>query len=126
MAKNGESPEYVTWADVAAEEVLPGIMRQTVHGARQTMVRYLYEPGSVFPVHAHPEEQVTVVVRGRITFQIGNQWQELGPGQVAIIPGSLPHGAQVTGTEQVETYNALSPRRTTAPAVDDRSNEESE
>jgi quercetin dioxygenase-like cupin family protein len=126
MAASEDSLEYFAWADIAADVVLPGITRQTIHGSRQTMIRYVYEPGSVFPVHAHPEEQITVVVRGRITFQIGDQWQELGPGQVAIIPGNLPHGARVTGSETVETFNALSPRRMPAPIVNGGGNEESE
>jgi quercetin dioxygenase-like cupin family protein len=125
MSTSGGSPECVSWADIAADEVLPGITRQTVHGDRQTMIRYLYEPGSVFPAHAHPEEQITVVVRGRIAFQIDRQWRELGPGQVAIIPANMPHGARVVGSETVETFNALSPRRTTAPVINDGGNKES-
>jgi quercetin dioxygenase-like cupin family protein len=121
-----ESPGFIAWADIAREEVLPGITRQTVHGSRQTMVRYLYAPGAIFPMHAHPEEQVTVVVRGRIAFQVGEQWRELGPGEVAVIPANLPHGARVIGTEQVETFNALSPRRASAPAVTEHGMRESE
>jgi quercetin dioxygenase-like cupin family protein len=40
---------------------------------------------------------------------------ELGPGGVAVIPANIPHGAVVVGDETVETYNALSPRRTSSP-----------
>jgi quercetin dioxygenase-like cupin family protein len=116
-----ESPVCLPWADVPIEQVLPGITRQTIHGAHQTMIRYVYEPGSVFPIHAHPEEQMTVVVRGRIVFQIDGQWQELGPGHVAVIPANLPHGAHVAGADTVETFNALSPRRAHAPVVDNGS-----
>jgi quercetin dioxygenase-like cupin family protein len=104
-------PFRAAWADLKTDEVLPGITRQTVHGAQQTVVRYVYAPGSVFPVHAHPQEQVTVVVSGRIAFEIGGRTLTLAAGDVAIIPGNTPHGARVIGGEAVETFNALSPRR---------------
>lgn len=104
-----------TWSEIPAETVFPGITRQVIHGERQTMVRYVYAPGSVFPVHAHPEEQVTVVVSGRIAFDVNGERIELGPGGVAVIPANVPHGASVVGDETVETFNALSPKRGASP-----------
>lgn len=104
-----------TWADAPTEEVLPGITRQVVHGERQTLVRYVYQPGAVFPVHAHPEEQVTVVVSGRIEFVVDGEKVTLGAGQVAVIPSSVPHGAVVIGDHVVETFNSMSPRRAASP-----------
>jgi quercetin dioxygenase-like cupin family protein len=105
-----------SWDDLEEETVLPGIVRQIVHGERQTMVRYVYDPGSVFPEHAHPEEQVTVVISGTIAFDIAGRRIVLGAGDVAVIPSNVPHGAEVIGMELVETFNALSPRRETGPS----------
>jgi quercetin dioxygenase-like cupin family protein len=107
--------EATSWDSIAADEVLPGITRQVIHGERQTMVRYVYAPGSIFPVHAHPEEQITVVVSGRIAFTVDGAERELGPGGVAVIPANVPHGARVIGAETVETFNSLSPRRLANP-----------
>ena len=106
------------WKDVASEHAGDGIERQTIHGDRQTLVRYWYAPGAVFPSHAHPEEQMTVVLSGRITFTVGDKSITLGPGEIATIPGGVPHGATVTGDEPVETLNTLSPRRVHAPRAD--------
>lgn len=108
-------PSAFRWDELAPESALPGITRQVVHGERQSLVRYVYAPGAVFPVHAHPEEQVTVVVSGRIAFDIDGVRVELGAGQVAVIPPNVPHGAEVIGDETVESFNALSPRRTADP-----------
>jgi quercetin dioxygenase-like cupin family protein len=105
----------MAWKAIAAEEVYPGITRQTIDGERQTMVRYVYAPGSVFPLHSHPQEQITVVISGEILFTVGGEERLLGPGGVAVIPGGIEHGARVPGRETVETFNALSPRRETAP-----------
>lgn len=103
------------WRDVPPEIAFDGITRQTIHADRQTLVRYVYAPGSDFPEHAHAEEQVTVVLSGRIVFHVGGNRIELGPGEVAIIPPHVPHGARVEGGETVETINTLSPRRGANP-----------
>lgn len=104
-----------SWSQLEEEEVYPGIFRQTVSGERQTMVRYRYAPGSQFPLHDHPQEQVTLVISGVILFTVAGNEVELGPGQVAIIPGGVEHGARVDGDEWVETFNAMSPRRDVSP-----------
>jgi quercetin dioxygenase-like cupin family protein len=70
-------PCSFNWSDLPTEQVMPGVTRQTVHGERQTMVRYVYEPGSVFPVHMHPQEQCTIVISGRIQFEIDGVRTEL-------------------------------------------------
>ena len=98
---------------------MPGVERQTVHGERQSLVRYRYAPGAVFPVHRHPQEQVTVVLSGRIEFEIGGERREVGPGEVVVIPGGVVHGAAVVGDDAVETLNALSPRRESGPLPSD-------
>lgn len=105
----------MNWDDIPVERVLPGITRAVVHGDRQTLVRYRYEPGAVFPEHSHPQEQITVVLSGRIAFDVGGERRILGPGDVGVIPGDVPHGAEVVGSEIVDTINALSPRRDAAP-----------
>ena len=112
-------PRVFAWADLPTEEVLPGVERQTVHGERQSLVRYRYAPGAIFPVHQHPEEQVTVVLSGRIAFEVDGERREVGPGEVVVIPGGVPHGAAVAGDEPVETLNALSPRRASGPRPSD-------
>ena len=105
----------LNWDEAPVSEPLPGITRQSISGDRQTMVRYVYAPGSVFPVHSHPEEQITVVLSGRIVFTVDGARHDLGPGDVAVLPGGLAHGATVEGDETVVTINTLSPRRAVDP-----------
>lgn len=109
------TPRAVRWESVAAEEVHPGVARQVLDGERQTLVRYVYQPGAVFPVHDHTEEQITVVVSGRIRFTVAGETVELAAGGAAVIPSGTPHGAVVVGDEVVETFNTLSPRRQRHP-----------
>ena len=105
-----------SWSAIPATEVYPGIARQIVNGERQTMVRYVYQPGSNFPEHHHPEEQITLVISGQIAFTVAGETFMLHTGECAIIPAGTPHGARVIGDQVVETFNALSPRRDQHPA----------
>ena len=106
----------INWATAPIEDVLSGVTRQVVNGENQTMVRYVYQPGAVFPEHHHPQEQITVVLSGQIEFTVDGEKMVLHAGDASVIPANVPHGARVIGTEVVETLNALSPRRFVHPA----------
>jgi unsaturated pyranuronate lyase len=114
---NPTAPEVFAWDDAPVEQPLPGVFRQTIQGASQTLVRYRYAPGSRFPVHQHPHEQMTVVLAGAIVFQIDGVRHELAAGQVAVIPANAPHGAAVEGDDWVDTLNCLAPRPEAGPSV---------
>lgn len=103
------------WGSIESESPYPGIHRQTVHGENQTMVRYLYYEGAVFPTHHHPQEQITIVMTGTIEFTIGDRIVELQAGGIAVIPPNIPHSARVIGDETVESFNTLSPARVEQP-----------
>jgi quercetin dioxygenase-like cupin family protein len=105
------------WSAVPSEDVYPGITRQTVHGDRSTVVRYVYQVGAVFPRHAHPEEQTTVVLSGRITFFAEGREIALAAGQSLLVGPNVPHSARVDGDEVVESINVLAPRRARQPGA---------
>lgn len=105
------------WTSVPPEDAGNGITRQTIQGERSTVVRYVYPPGAVFATHAHPEEQVTVVLTGRIVFTTPDGEVELAAGGSLIVPPGVPHGAWVVGAETVESINVLAPRRARSPSA---------
>jgi quercetin dioxygenase-like cupin family protein len=107
------------WTDIESTEVYPGIFRQAITSAESTLVRYTYHPGCVFPVHQHPEEQVTVVHSGEIEFTVAGRPLIVRAREVAVIPGGVPHGARVTAGEIVVTDNYIaSANRTPLQIVD--------
>jgi quercetin dioxygenase-like cupin family protein len=108
-------PSAIDWSAIPVEHPRDGVARQTIHGANQTLVRYVYQPGSVFPEHSHPEEQITIILSGSIDFTVDGKPVTLSAGQSALIPANVPHGAVVTGPDVVETLNTMAPRRSSAP-----------
>ena len=99
--------EGICWQDVPADEALPGVVRQSVSGESFTVVRYTYQPGSVFPEHSHSEEQLTIVHSGEIEFTVGGETVLLKEGMLAVIPPGVPHGARVIGYVAVVSDNYI-------------------
>lgn len=76
-------------------EVFPGVRRHRLSATERTYVmEVLLEAGSKVPLHQHPQEQVTYVVRGRLRFQQGDISSEAGPGTVVAIPGDTLHAVE--------------------------------
>jgi len=51
--------------------------------------------------HAHPHEQVLVVLSGRVRMTIGGERYELGPRDVAHMPPNVPHSLQALEDTEV-------------------------
>ena len=86
------------WDDPSLEftEVRPGIFGATVDTEQLTMTVYRYEPGCAWETHQHPEDQVTTIVEGgTVDFVVGGEPAPMAPGDVAVIPGGVPHSATV-------------------------------
>jgi quercetin dioxygenase-like cupin family protein len=64
-----------------------------VHGERITLAIVELDPGAVAAEHNHPNEQLGIVLQGTITFRVGDEQRELGPGDTWAIPGDTPHEA---------------------------------
>jgi quercetin dioxygenase-like cupin family protein len=53
--------------------------------------------------HAHPQEQVMVVLTGRLRVTIDGQTSDLGPGEGFLAPPNVPH--QVTALEETRVLS---------------------
>ena len=55
-----------TFERLPIEEPFPGLRRRTFDGSGATVNEYCFEPGASFPLHRHPQEQITLVVDGTV------------------------------------------------------------
>jgi quercetin dioxygenase-like cupin family protein len=107
------APFTVDWSTLSFSEVRPGIHGATVHTPQLTVTYYRYEPGSSWEEHHHPEDQVTSVVEGEIDFVVAGEPVHLRAGELAALPGGVPHSARV-GACEVRTLNVYTSRGTPA------------
>ncbi len=99
------------WETVPPEKVHPGITRQQIDGEHVTVVRYQYAPGSVYPEHSHPEEQVSIVIRGPVRVTVADVTKSFWPGDVVVIPGAAPHAIHAPENTPAETITVIAPAR---------------
>ncbi len=112
-------PFTVDWADASFREVRPGIWGATYHTPQLTVTYYRYEAGSSWEEHQHPEDQITWVIDGEIDFVVAGKPVHLSTGELAALPGGVPHSASV-GERDVRTLNVYTSRHTpAAPAAPD-------
>jgi len=64
-------------------------------GQRLMVVRVEGPAGSLAMAHAHPHEQMCLVVSGRLRFRVGERELLLGAGDIVHIPPGVEHETQL-------------------------------
>jgi quercetin dioxygenase-like cupin family protein len=98
------------WSTIPRVQVSEGIERQTVCGDRVMVCRLRIAPRTVTPLHAHEQEQITLVERGRAVFTIAGRERVTSAGDVLHFPSMCEHGA-VALDEEVVLIDVFSPVR---------------
>ena len=101
---------YFAVANLPEAEMLPGIRRRAVWMEGVMLTSFTFEPHSIVPEHAHANEQITVVTRGRMAFTLGNDRRVLLAGEGVCIPPGVRHGAEILD-EATEALDAWNPPR---------------
>lgn len=63
----------------------------TITGEQLEMGYYTEPKGSGAHAHHHPSEQIILVLAGRLRMTIAGETRDVGPGEVALIPGGVVH-----------------------------------
>jgi quercetin dioxygenase-like cupin family protein len=109
MSRGSGSPFTIDWSEYEFTEVRPGIFGATDETPQLTVTLYRYGPGSAWEEHRHPEDQITTVLAGEIDFTVAGELVRLRTGEVACLPGGVPHSAEA-GPEPVTTLNVYTLR----------------
>lgn len=83
------------WSQIPQEQLNDRMRRQVVHTQRLTVARLEMNTGCRVPVHSHENEQLSMVLSGRLRFLLENGEEEVGPGQVMRLAPNEPHGVEV-------------------------------
>ena len=81
--------------------IFPGVEIRTTAGRGMMLSVVQLEPDAVVPDHAHPHEQMGIMISGRLEFTIGGITRVLGPGDIWRIPGGVVHRVQALGERAV-------------------------
>jgi quercetin dioxygenase-like cupin family protein len=97
-------------ADLPNERPFPGITRVSFSSELATVASYRFEPGARFPLHSHPQEQITLVDEGEVEMTIAGSTQTMRPGDWALAPAEVEHGL-VAGPNGARVTAIVVPRR---------------
>ncbi|TMI66395.1 MAG: cupin domain-containing protein [Bacteroidetes bacterium] len=81
--------------DIQLTPILPGAHSRLVSGKNTQLSFISMEPGSIFPHHIHPEEQMMFVLRGECDEIILDGEQTMKTNDVVRIPVNMVHGAKI-------------------------------
>jgi quercetin dioxygenase-like cupin family protein len=95
---------------VSPQQIWDGLLARTIHGDKMTLTLIELDPGIVVPEHSHANEQMGICLRGSLTFTVGEETKELGPGGTWTILAHVPHSV-VTGAEGSVLVEVFSPVR---------------
>lgn len=101
---------FAELAELARLRLFDGVAGRVVGGRNLTLAFVELDPSSVVPEHSHPHEQVGVCVAGSLSFRIGDEEREVGPGGTWEIPGGVPHEVRA-GPDGAAVIEAWSPQR---------------
>lgn len=85
------------WSALSPDVPMPLLSRKRVIADKMMISRIELQRGCSVPVHAHENEQITCVLSGRLRFHLqegsATRMQDVGPGEVLVLPAMVPHGA---------------------------------
>ena len=95
---------------IAPLPIWNGIVARIVSGERLTLAVVELDPDAVAAEHAHENEQLGIVLEGSMSFRVGDEKRELGPGETWTIPSGTPHEA-IAGPEGAVVIDVFAPPR---------------
>jgi quercetin dioxygenase-like cupin family protein len=101
---------FPTADECSVRTIFPGVSIAACAAERMMLSLATFEPRAVVEKHAHPHEQVGIVLEGRAIFVIGDEEKTLQPGDMYRIPGNVPHRV-VALDERVKALDIFNPVR---------------
>ena len=90
---------------LAEKEIVPGFHGKFAHTENMTASFWRIEAGAELPEHAHPQEQISVVVAGKFEMTLDGKKELLEKGKVALIPANVKHsGKALTDCEIMDVF----------------------
>ena len=101
---------FADLSELARLRIWDGVAGRVVGGTGLTLAFVELDSSSVVPEHSHPHEQLGVCLAGSLSFDVGGEKREVGPGGTWAIPGGVPHEVRV-GPKGAAVIEAWSPQR---------------
>jgi quercetin dioxygenase-like cupin family protein len=96
--------------EIPPRTLAPGVTAKIVPGEKLMFSLVTLAPNAVVPTHAHPHEQMGMMVSGTMEFTIAGETRVLSGNEMYLVPGGVPHAAKA-GPGGALALDAFSPPR---------------
>jgi quercetin dioxygenase-like cupin family protein len=95
--------------EIASFGPVQGMDGRAVFGSSMQLTYVTFEPGTVVPVHSHPQEQIGLLLHGAARLVLDTGEAELTELSGYVVPGGVRHGLVVgwEGAVFVEAFHPL-------------------
>ena len=103
------SKYFVDKSECSTHDIFPGVTIQTAACKEMMLSMVEFKPGAVVEEHAHPHEQVGVMIAGEATFYVGDEQRLMKPGDMYRIPGGVKHRVVATdaGAQALDIFHPI-------------------
>jgi quercetin dioxygenase-like cupin family protein len=95
---------------IGPQPLWAGVLGRSVHGERVSLALIEIDPDGEVPTHSHDNEQLGLLIEGSLSFTVGEETSELGPGDTWCIRPDVPHSV-VGGPEGAVMVEVFAPVR---------------
>lgn len=97
------------WNSILPEQLSAMLARQAIHTDRLTISRLELKKGAVVPDHHHENEQITILMAGKLQFVSADEDITIEAGEVLQIPSNVVH--RVIALEDSWVFDLFAPVR---------------
>jgi quercetin dioxygenase-like cupin family protein len=97
---------FYKWSEIEKDLITPEYSSAhgpNIRGEKIEVGLFFYPAGTEAKPHAHPNEQIMVVIRGKGKWRVGKEEKVLGPGEAVLIPANIEHELNII--EDLEIIN---------------------
>jgi quercetin dioxygenase-like cupin family protein len=97
------------WSETQPDRPVDHLLRRRIFGDNVLVAQIHLETGCVVNPHAHPSEQVSIVLSGKTRWWLDDDEHEYiaSAGEVLVLPGGCKHGCEAL--EDSDLIDILSP-----------------
>ena len=99
------------WTDIQEDNPAPLLFRRMIQGQNALVANIQLKKGCFVPVHSHTNEQIAVILEGKVKWTIGPEGSEkeveMSGGEFLLIPPNARHG--LVALEDTHVMDVLSP-----------------
>jgi len=83
-----------------------------VNGEHIQLLWVKFDPDGHYPIHSHSHEQISIMLQGRMRLTVGDEVDEIGPGDIWYAPANVLHGGELLGEDPIVFVDLYAPPST--------------